>query len=170
MEMKLWQDKAEMFPFIAITVNLESSRNSLFLEDDRDYLSDVFQRLTSSLQYDQDWVIYTAHSGGGYAGWEIIAKHHDDLFTGLCFTSANGNVGRVVLSQKWKDRPIYLLWSDNDAPITSQQNPPLADFLRYDFQASRLKTDIISGGGHARHPEKFIAWLRQEISQSGKKH
>ncbi len=163
-EMNQWKDRAEKFPFIAVTLDLRSSRHSKHIPEDVDYLEEVIERVTDSLEYDEDWVVYTAHSGGGYAGWMIIAEEYDKVFTAMCYRSANCPE-RVDLASRWKRQPIYMFWSDNDAPLTGKQNPALAKYLEEDFKAKELKTEEIPGGGHKSQPEKFIAWLQEITSK-----
>ncbi|MEM6821569.1 MAG: hypothetical protein AAF558_06490 [Verrucomicrobiota bacterium] len=164
-EMNQWKQRAESFPFIAVTMDLHSSRHSKYLENDKSFLKDVVRRVTGELDHDANWVVYTAHSGGGYAGWHRIATDHDKIFTALCFRSANCYPPYLDLSRsRWRNRPIYVFWSDNDAPRTSEQNPQAIDYLKNELKAKRLKYEIIPNGGHASHPEKFIAWLQEVIT------
>ncbi|MEM1158971.1 MAG: hypothetical protein AAF649_06100 [Verrucomicrobiota bacterium] len=166
-EMKKWIQPAEAFPFIAVTLTLiSSSKHSNYIPDDIEFVEEVIQRTTQSLRYDENHVIYTAFSGGGYAGWQIIATEHDELFTGLCFRSANCNAHLLDLPATWKHKPIYVFWSDNDAPFTRRQNPALAAYLKEDLKAQKLKTEIIPGGGHRSRPEKFIQWLADISNQA----
>ncbi len=175
-----WQGQADKYGFIVICPSYKiagqggSSLRELrrrVAEDDR-MLSDIMKRAFGSFHIDRKHVLHTGFSGGGVPTW-YIAMNHPEWFTALCFRSGNFYGEFMPLKDAtWRNRPIYIFWGTKDHPIILKKSPvfrnagegPKAlEFLEKRVRATKLKKEILDGGGHASRADLAAKWFAEEV-------
>ena len=117
----------------------------------------------NQLQYvyniDRSNVLMTGFSGGGFPVY-FLGLRHPDIFT--CVVARNANFNRSSI-QGWYPpealrQPIMVYYGQNDPGAIQSQSEAAITFLS--SSGFRVKTAVIPGVGHDRHPEVAMNfWL-----------
>jgi poly(3-hydroxybutyrate) depolymerase len=164
-EVTQWTQIAEQNGWIVICPTFKVSKmcNESNLKSDEKMLEELTKALFKSLVVQREYVLFTGHSGGGYAGW-YLATREPELYTALCWRSSNfmGEAFGLKM-KKWRNRPMYLFWGETEAPFAAKQNPEALKYLLDEVKPSQLKQEIIVGGGHESRPDLVAAWFLQVV-------
>lgn len=144
----------------------------------------IFRRILGTFNIDRRRVLATGYSGGGQSTWRL-GWGHPEFFTALCFRAANvphclaekaftDFYMQPELIEKWRSRPIYVLWGEKDHPMivksahnitpAAMENPcgegPFTiRVLREIVRAEKLTHEIVPGGGHDSRPDLASKWF-----------
>jgi|GEM_PF-1473206 len=175
-EVQAWAQYAEKYGFIVVcpTYWVKSPKQSggalgLVVSKDEKMLSEIMTRVFASLNVDRDLVMHTGFSGGGLPT-TLIAMRHPEIFTALCYRSPNFlGPPRGVDPRVWQRRPIYIFWGSQDHPLIIKkgnlgppEGPATLAFFRQ-LGCTRLKHEILEGGGHASRPDLAAQWFAEEV-------
>jgi pimeloyl-ACP methyl ester carboxylesterase len=91
-----------------------------------------------------------------------------EVFTALCMRATNFAGENFPLDmKKWKNRPIYLFWGDNDQTKAGQRGGPSGlKYLEDEVKAKNLKYKIIPGGGHHSRADLAASWFLSLIQNN----
>ncbi len=162
-EIKGWMKLADEFSCIVVAAtNLSGARRVSFNEHcipDLKKLESIMKRVKGSLAIDEDKVMHTGFSAGGYL--TFFSMTLEDDFTHLCFRCCNYSdhlkpfVGSA--SKKWKGRPVYWYYGTKDARSVLAEVDNAKTFL--DATGCSLKWEKIQGWGHRDDKRRAIEWL-----------
>jgi predicted peptidase len=159
-EANAWNGLAEKYKFILVCPSYFSSaaRSAENVENDERMLKEVMTRVFGSLNIDRRKVLHTGFSGGSIATWYVAAEH-DDWFTALCLRSGNFFDDPPIRLNRWRERPIYIMWGQNDLPDIPVQGGKMLQFVQKTIDNKKVKQDVIPGAGHEGHPDLVAAWF-----------
>ncbi|MCS7304640.1 MAG: hypothetical protein NZ602_05965 [Thermoguttaceae bacterium] len=173
-----WVKFAEEYGFIVVCPtyalatqpNMLKSKSAVLQEEKM--LLEIMERVFRSLNVDRELVLHTGFSGGGLPTY-FYAMRHPEIFTALCFRSANFLGDRFPMDVRpWRNRPIYIFWGSKDHPLIIEKGnmgrPPEGPLCLAFFQkagCTRLKHQIIEGGGHESRPDLAAKWFAEEVIQ-----
>jgi len=176
-EIQAWAQHAEKYGFIVVcptywvtTPQQKAGALGFLVSRDEKMLQEILHRVLASLNVDRELVMHTGFSGGGLPT-TMIAMRHPEIFTCLCYRSPNFLSPPLGVNPKaWQHRPIYIFWGSKDHPLIiekgNQGGPPegpatLAFFRQ--LGCTRLKHEILEGGGHASRADLAAQWFADEV-------
>jgi predicted peptidase len=155
-----WNGLAEKYNFILVCPSYFTSAqlSAQNVSDDDTMLKEVMKRVLGSLNIDRRRVLHTGFSGGGLATWYVAAEH-DEWFTALCFRSGNFFADPPIRISRWRHRPIYIMWGENDLSNIPGDDQRMLDFVQKTIDNPTVKHDVIPGGHHEGHPDLVAQWF-----------
>jgi predicted peptidase len=159
-EARLWKDLPEQYKFILVCPSYYTSSETTpqNIAIDETVLQEVMARVLGSFNINRRKVLHTGLSGGSLSTWYLAAKH-DEWFTALCTRSGNFDVDPDINLLWWRNRPIYIMWGEKDRQHILDQGPLMLNFVRNKLHNTKLKFEIIPGGGHEGHPDMVAKWF-----------
>lgn len=135
------------------------------VKSDEKMILSIMPQVFKALSIDQKNVLFTGCSAGAFPTW-FVAARHPEIFTALCFRSANF-VGEIEnlndYMPQWKQRPIYLYWGENDRPHVYKQNEVALQYLETKIKTEKLTHEIVPKGGHSSRPDLASKWFASII-------
>jgi predicted peptidase len=156
-EMVKWPKFSEKHGIIVVCPSYASSHTEI-----QDVMKDILMKVHDAFHIDKSKVMHTGYSGGGYATWYAMNFHKE--FTHLCFRCANYyyTVPDLLKSyRKWKGRPVYWFWGENDHPFVLREVDNALEFLTKKVKCD-LKQEKIPGHGHADNVDtisRAVEWF-----------
>jgi len=176
-EIRAWAEYAEKYGFLVVcptywvtTPQHKAGALGFVISTDEKMLVEILHRVFASLNVDRELVMHTGFSGGGLPT-TMIAMRHPEVFTSLCYRSPNFlSPPQGVNPRAWQHRPIYIFWGSKDHPLIIEkgnqggppEGPATLAFLRQ-LGCTRLKHEILEGGGHASRPDLAAQWFAEEV-------
>jgi len=180
-----WAGYSERYGLVVVCPSFGYATGRSTAGADDQMLSEIMERILSSLKIDRRYVLGTGFSGGGLVVFGCMMQH-PEWFTALCFRSANYR-GTLTRKSKWDKVPVYVLWGEKDNPIIfsppdAGQGPAVLNALldmkglsreyskrtdRYSFEKDgSFRWDMIKGGGHNGRADLVTAWFAKKVVRS----
>jgi len=186
-EINAWVKLAEQYGFIVVCPSYGIAAESILklagglklanpevVAKEEMMMAGILDRVLRSLNVDRDFVLHTGFSGGGFPT-TLVGMKHPEIFTALCYRSGNFCGPMVPIDKRaWVNRPVYIFWGTNDNPIIVTKGPagfaegPASLAFFKQLGNTRLKYEIIEGGGHDSHPEKAAQWFAEQVVTPGR--
>jgi dienelactone hydrolase len=179
-EVIAWKSLAEKYGFVVVCpsyriASTEARFDAEGLEEYREVLKDIMERVFASLHIDRRFVLHTGYSGGGNPTW--LAMDRPEWFTALAFRSANffGETKYGELEKEaWAERPILTFWGSQDHPIILSEGAfpgkgegaAGLEFLRDTVGCKRLTHQVIKDGPHANRSDFAADWFAELIAKA----
>ncbi len=173
-----WEPLAEQYGFLVVCPSYASAAAGGSVADkmaqyrqDAVMLDEVVRRVLGSFNVDRKHVMHTGFSGGGNPTY-YLAMVHPEVFTALCFRSANYHGTSYFMTRNltaWLDRPIYIFWGDQDHDLIIKATPghdpegPAGLLFLQRIGCQNLKHEILPGGGHASRADLAAKWFATEV-------
>ncbi|MEN8218752.1 MAG: hypothetical protein ABFS56_20745 [Pseudomonadota bacterium] len=192
-ELRNWTYFAEQYGFIVVTPSYLVATNYVFdtgfdmsihLMEEDSMTKDIVETIVNALKVDTSNILGTGFSGGGYPTY-LFMMNYPEYFTALCMRSPDYSDEYQIPfdKEKWKNRPIYVFWGENDlGVIKDDEGPKLLNYLlagldlipEYNnrtYQNSFIsrngmfKWDAIPNSGHEHHADLTSQWFINEVVQ-----
>ena len=178
-----WEPLAEKYGFLAVCPSYASStgpntdqQKIAKLRIDAVMLDEIVRRVLGSFNVDRKHVMHTGFSGGGNATW-YLGMSHPEIFTMLCFRSANYH-GTVFFTTRnlapWRNRPIYMFWGERDHELIIKTVPghvaegPSGLLFLQQLGCQNVKHEIVPSGGHDSRADLAAKWFADEVAKPDK--
>ena len=129
------------------------------LENERNVMS-ILSTLSYIYNIDRNNIMITGFSGGGFpAYW--IGLRHPELFSTVIAQNCNFNRNNLDgwYPPEARAIPVMVYWGQNDPGTIIVQSENAVRYLKQ--MGFRVKTQVIQGAGHDRHPEIAMDYFRQ---------
>ena len=183
-ELDEWEPLAEKYGFLVACPCYASStgpntneQKMAKLRIDAMMLDEVVRRVFGSFNVDRKHVMHTGFSGGGNATW-YLGMSHPEVFTMLCFRSANYH-GPVFFTTHnlapWRNRSIYMFWGEKDHDLIIKTVPghvaegPSGLLFLQQLGCQNIKNEILPDGGHASRADLAAKWFSEEVAKKPEK-
>ena len=140
-------------------------------------LDEIVARVLGSFNVDRKHVMHTGFSGGGIPTW-YLAMSHPEVFTMVCFRSANFYGPKYFPTRNlapWLDRPVYAFWGENDHELIIKprlghpgDGPWGLAFLQQ-LGCRNVKHEILPDGGHASRADLAAKWFDEVVHKAPEK-
>jgi poly(3-hydroxybutyrate) depolymerase len=177
-EMGEWEPLAEQYGFLVVCPSYACAAAGGTDEDkvaqirqDAAMLDEVLRRVLGSFNVDRKHVMHTGFSGGGNPTY-YLAMIHPEVFTAICFRSANYHGTKFFMTRDlaaWRDRPVYIFWGDQDHDLIIKPTPghdpegPAGLLFLQQIGCRNLKHEVLPGGGHASRADLAAKWFAKEV-------
>lgn len=163
---RTWRYYGEKYGCIIVCPSMKGTDGVLgdgpvlaMLENERNILG-ILSTLSYQYNIDRNNIMITGFSGGGFPAY-FVGLRHPEIFSVIVPQNCNFNRNNV---DGWypadaKNIPIMIYYGELDpGPIVVQSENGIKYLTEKGFS---LKTKIISGAGHDRHPEYAMEFFRQ---------
>jgi poly(3-hydroxybutyrate) depolymerase len=129
------------------------------LKNERDIVS-FLSRLGYQFNIDRANILITGFSGGGFpAYW--VGLRHPDIFSVI--VGQNSNFNKPNTEGWWPKEalktPIMVYWGEHDPDTIRNQSADAVAYLTK--KGFNLRSRVLRGAGHDRHPEVAVAFFRK---------
>lgn len=130
------------------------------LADER-YIMSILSLLSYRYNIDRANIMITGFSGGGFPTY-WVGLRHPDVFSVIVARNCNFNESNV---DNWFSVPknnstsVMIYYGQNDAPTIKAQSKRAIRYLK--SKGFDVKTAVITGSGHDRHPEVAMNFFRE---------
>ncbi|TGO03560.1 hypothetical protein PN36_03970 [Candidatus Thiomargarita nelsonii] len=190
-ELQNWNGFAEKYGFIVVTPSYLVATNEVFetqqdvfihLDEEIRMTEYILTTVVNALKVDTSNILGTGFSGGSYSSY-LFMMNYPEYFTALCIRSPNYSDEYQIDfdTEKWKKRPIYIFWGENDLEIVKdEEGPELLNYLQSGLELTSeynnrtapnsfisknglFKWDILPNSGHDHHADLTSEWFITDV-------